>query len=348
MSFRSIRCRAFAATFIFAAAGLLRSSAFAADQALIDAARREGQVTWYTTQIIDQFARPAAEAFQKQYGIPVSFVRGDDTAVALRVFNEHQAGRTLADVIDSTSAIPTIKGEGFLMKWLPDGVTRLPKDAFDSEGYWVATNEFFSTPAFNTNLVPRGTEPRTFQDLLDPKWKGKMAWASHVGPSGAPGFVGRALTAMGENKGMSYLRSLAKQEVVDLDGSSRSVVDQVMAGEYPIALQIFNHQAVISAAQGAPVEWIPMSPAMAIFSVTALMQDAPHPNAGRLFEDFLISEEGQQIFRDGDYIPVDPSVSPRTPSLRPNGGPFQAIFFSPEQISASMPHWAEVYKQIFE
>ena len=107
MSFRSRRCRVFAAIFIFSAASLL-SPAFAADQELIDAARREGQVTWYTTQIVNQFARPAAEAFQKQYGISVNFIRGDDTAVALRVLNEHQAGHTLADVIDTTSVIPTI------------------------------------------------------------------------------------------------------------------------------------------------------------------------------------------------------------------------------------------------
>ena len=184
MRFRSMRSRAIAAMFIFAAAGLLRSSAFAADQALIDAARREGQVTWYTTQNIDQLARPTADAFQKRYGIPVNFTRGNSTTVALRVFNEHQAGRSLADVIDSSTLIPVIKRQGLLMKWLPDGVTRLLKEASDSDAYWVATNEYFHTPAFNTNLVPRGTEPKTYEDLLDPKWKGKMAWAKHVDTSG--------------------------------------------------------------------------------------------------------------------------------------------------------------------
>jgi ABC-type Fe3+ transport system substrate-binding protein len=348
MGFRSIRARAFAAVFIFASAGLVHSSAFAADQALIDSAKREGQVTWYTTQIINQLARPAADAFQKKYGISVNFVRGDSGEVALRVLNEHQAGHTLADVIDATSAIPAIKGKGLLMKWLPDGVTRLPKEAFDPDGYWVATNEFIHTPAFNTNLVPRGTEPKTFQDLLDPKWTGKMVWAAHNSTSGAAGFVGTVLNVMGEAKGMSYLRSLAKQKIAGVDGSSRSVVDQVMAGEYPIALQIFNHQPVISAAQGAPVDWIPMTPAMGIFSVTALMQEAPHPNAGKLLEDFLISEQGQQIFRTGDYIPVDPDVPPRRSDLRANGGSFHVFFLSPEQIAVSLPRWFEIYQKIFD
>ena len=347
MNPRRLRSRLLGAALIFATAGLVRPSAFAADQALIDAAKREGQVTWYTTQIINQLARPAAEAFQKKYGIAVNYVRGDSGDVSLRVLNEHQAGHTLADMIDATSAIPAIKARGYLLKWLPDDAGRLPKDASDPEAYWVATNEYVHTPAFNTNLVPRGTEPKTYQDLLDPKWKGKMAWATHIDTSGGAGFVGIVLTAMGEDKGMAYLRSLAKQDIVGLDGSARSVVDQVMAGEYPIALQIFNHQPVISAAQGAPVDWIPMTPAMGIFSVTALLQDAPHPNAAKLFEDFLISEEGQQIFRDHDYIPIDPNVPPRNPSLRPSNGPFQAIFFSPEKMSALMPQWGAVYKKIF-
>ena len=324
------------------------SSAYAADPALVAAAKREGEVTWYTTQIVNQLARPAAEAFQKQYGIAVNFVRGDSGAVSLRALNERQAGHNLADVIDGTSVIPTLKADGLLLKWLPDGADRLPKNASDPQGYWIATNEYFHTPAFNTNLVARGTEPKTFEDLLNPKWKGKMAWASHGSTSGASGFVGTVLTAMGEDKGAAYLHRLASQKIVELGGSARSLVDQVVAGEYQIALQVFNHQAVISAAQGAPVSWIPMSPSMGIFSVTAVLKDSPHPNAGKLFEEFLISKQGQQIFRSADYIPIDPDVPPKSADLRPNGGAFRAIFFSPEQISGSIGRWSEVYKSIFE
>jgi iron(III) transport system substrate-binding protein len=330
--------------------GLLSASltAAAADQALIDAAKKEGSVTWYTTQIVNQVARPAADAFQKRYGIQVNFVRGDSAEVALRVLNEQQAGHPLADVIDGTTTIPTVKARGLLMKWLPERITRMPKEAHDQEGYWVATNEDLHTPAFNTNLIPRGTEPKTYQDLLDPKWKGQMAWASHPSTSGAAGFVGMVLNTMGDEEGMSYLRNLAKQKMNALSGSSRSVVDQIVQGEYALAIQVFNHQAVFSAARGAPVDWIPISPAMGIFDVTALMKEAPHPNAAKLFESFLISDAGQRIFRDGDYIPVDPNVLPRVPSLRPNGSSFQATFFSPEQISESLPHWAATYKSIFE
>jgi ABC-type Fe3+ transport system substrate-binding protein len=332
------------------AACFVCSSAFAAapDQSLIVAAKREGHVTWYTTQTIAQLARPAAEAFQKKYGIEVGFTRGDSGAVALRVLQEHQAGRTLADVVDGTSVVPTLERQGLLMRWTPAGADRLPKDAVDPAGYWVATNEYIQTPVFNTTLVAKGAEPKTFQDLLAPKWKGQMAWASHGSTSGGAGFVGLVLTSMGEAKGMAYLRQLATQKIAEIGGSARYVVDQVVAGEYPIALQAFNHEAVISAAQGAPVQWIPLNPSMGVFSVLAVTKEAPHPNAAKLFEQYLISPEGQQLFRDRDYIPVDPQVPPKVASLRPDGQSFRAIFFSPDQIMDSISKWSSVYQEIFE
>ena len=159
----------------------------------------------------------------------------------------------------------SLETKGLLAKWLPEEADGLPKEAFNSAGYWVATNEYLHTPVFNTKLVPAGGQPRTYEDLLDPKWKGKMAWASHGSTSGAAGFIGIVLTSMGDARGMAYLHQLARQKIVELGGSARSLVDQVMAGEYPLALQVFNHQAVISAAQGAPVDWIPMIRAWAFF-----------------------------------------------------------------------------------
>jgi ABC-type Fe3+ transport system substrate-binding protein len=76
-------------------------------------------------------------------------------------------------------------------------------------------------------------------------------------------------------------------------------------------------------------------------------RDAPHPNTGKLIVDFLVSDEGQKIFRDGDYIPAAPDVAPREPALRPDGKSFRGTFFSPEQMDAAMPHWLDVYNEIF-
>jgi iron(III) transport system substrate-binding protein len=335
---------------IFAASvGSLAAAApaLAADDTLIAAAKKEGELIWYTTQIITQIGRPMMEAFQKKYGIRVNAVRGDSVELAVRLLNEAKAGRMQADVFDGTTTSVSIKKAGVALKWQPDAAKQLPKEFWDSEGYWVANNVYVHTPAFNTNLVPRGSEPKTWEDFLDPKWKGKMAWATHATTSGAAGFVGLVLTEFGEDKGNAYLRNLARQDIVRLGGSARAVTDQAIAGEYPIVLQIFNHQPLISKQKGAPIDWIAMNPAMAILSVAGVTEGARHPNAGKLFVDFLISEDGQKLFRDNDYIPVSPTIAPREPRLRPDGKDFRGIFFTPEQIDDAMPRWVEVHNEIF-
>src|SRR5690242_2931799 len=132
-------------------------AARAADPALIAAAKGEGAVTWYTTQIINQFGRPAIEAFEKSYGIKVTVLRGDAVELAARLIAESQAGRVAADVFDGTANAPALKKAGIALHWLPDAASKLPDAYRDPEGYWVATNLYVHTPAYNTDLVPRGS-----------------------------------------------------------------------------------------------------------------------------------------------------------------------------------------------
>ncbi len=322
-------------------------AARAADQALIDAAKKEGQVVWYTVQIVNQLVVPMAAAFKKKYGIDVKYVRANSNEVALRVLNESKAGRLQVDVIDGTNTVPALRKNDLVLKWLPDDAARLPKEAVDPEGYWVATNIYINTPGFNTELVKKGTEPRTYEALLDPKWKGKMAWGSTPSTSGGPGFIGTVLREMGPQKGREYLEKLSKQQIAGLNVAARQVLDQSISGEYAIALQIFNHHTIISAAKGAPTAWIPMEPATATPSVAGVVKGAPHLNAGKLLLDFMVSDEGQKIFRDTDYMPADPKVPPKDPTLLPAGGKFRVHYFTPEETDVGMPGWFKIYQELF-
>jgi iron(III) transport system substrate-binding protein len=324
----------------------LADRAGAADQALIDAAKKEGSVTWYTTQIIDQFARPAAEAFQKKYGIQVNYVRADAAEGVLRILNEVKAGQVHADIVDGTDTQALIK-EGAVADFVPDSAQRLPPQFIDPQHHWVATNIYAYALGFNTDLVPKGTQPKTFQDLLDPKWKGKIAWSSRSSTSSAPGFIGTLVAAMGEEKTNAYLNDLAKQNITPLVASARQVLDQVIAGEYAMALEIVNSHAAISAKKGAPVSWVQLQPSMAVFSVLSMTKAAPHPNAAKLFFDFLVGSDGQKLYRDADYIPVDPAVPPKDPSLRPGDDTFKAIYFTPEQVDDGLPQWTKIYHDHF-
>ncbi len=327
---------------------LAGAPARAADAALIAAAKKEGTVVWYTTQIVDQFARPAARAFEQKYpGMKVVLSRTNATTAALKILNENRAGKNQADVFDGTTTVVPLKRAGFVLKWLPDSAKDYPAAYKDPEGYWIATNIYVLTPAFNTSLVRPGTEPRNLQALADPKWRGKMAWASSLSSSAAVGFIGTVVTEMGEERGIAYLKQLQGQRIASLNGSARQVLDQVIAGEYSIALQIFNHHAVISGKQGAPVKWIPMEPATGLLSVVSIPKNAPHPNAAKLFEDFLVSKDGQRLYQSTEYLPADPAVQALDPSLKPEDGKFRSRFFTPEETAAQMPRWKNIYDELF-
>ena len=228
-----------------------------------------------------------------------------------------------------------------------EGAARLPARYRDPDNFWTAHNEFVFTPAYNSDLIKEEDAPKSLDDLLDARWKGRMVWSAQPIASGAPGFIGLVLAARGETAGMDFLRKLALQGIAAPKVSARQVLDQVIAGEYALGPHTFNHQSVISAAKGAPVAWIPASPAMAVLSVGAIVRGGPNPNAAKLLADFLFSDEGQKIFRDSDYIPVDPSVPPRAPALRPDGVNFRAIYMTPEDIEAGLPRWTRLYADLF-
>ena len=326
---------------------LATTPARAADQALIDAAKKEGKVTWYTTLILQQLGTPIAEAFEKKYGIKVEATRNDPGETALRLVNEHRAGNMRADVFDGSFAPTTLIQEGVLAKFQPDFVKDWPADLKDRNGYWTAHRLTVITPGYNTSLVKPADVPKNWNDFLDPKWKGKMAWGINPGVTASTGFAGLVLREWGEERGMAYLRELAKQNITGLKISARAVLDQVIAGEYPLALQILNDNAVISRNKGAPVAWIPMNPAFASVSIISVTAKARNPNAGRLLADFVVSEEGQKIARDHDYIPVHPAVPAPEPDMKPDGVKFRAITFSPEEVDANMPRWKQVYDELF-
>ena len=182
---RTMRCIPLIAVLSFAAA-----SAQAADPELVAAAKKEGVVIWYTTQIVDQFARPAAAAFERLYpGIEVSLSRTNATTAAIKILNENRARKNQSDVFDGTVTVVPLKREGYVLKYLPDAAKNYPPQYKDPEGYWIATNIYVLTPAFNTKLIPPGQEPKTFQALLDPKYRGKMVWGASLSSSAASGLA---------------------------------------------------------------------------------------------------------------------------------------------------------------
>jgi ABC-type Fe3+ transport system substrate-binding protein len=317
------------------------------EAALYQAAKAEGQVVWYTTLIVNQAVRPLVDAFQKKYpGVEVKFNRADSLPTALKIIQEARAGGPQADVFDGIETEPAVAKAGLVDKYISAHASKYPTDLRDPEGLWQATNLYFLTPGFNTSLIKPAEAPKTLDDLLDPKLKGKMAWST-ARSAGGPIFIGAVLRQLGEEKGMAFLDKLAKQQVINDDITARAILDKVIQGEYSIGLAIFNHHAVLSAQKGAPVDWLKLNPIAAPMQVTSLVKGAKHPNAGKLLIDFIASEEGQTVLAASDYLPAMPAVQAKTPTLKPEAGNFKPLYFPPDAFARDGEKWELIYKDKF-
>jgi iron(III) transport system substrate-binding protein len=315
---------------------------------LEDGAKKEGKLLWYTTLIVNQALRPIKDAFEKKYPfVQIEHYRADSDALAQRIIAEYQAKRFDIDIVDGTSTTAPLKKAGYLQRFISPQLRDYPAQLKDAEGYWAVPNVYFMTLGYNTSLVKPNEVPKSLNDLLNPKWTGKMIWSTSGG-SGAPVFIGNVLITMGQEKGTDYLQKLAKQNIAKSTASNRAVLDMAIAGEYAIAINIFNYHAVISRAAGAPVDWQALEPVPAQVKTLALAKNAPHPHASMLLLDFLLSKEGQKLFQDLDYLPAHPDVPAKVRDLKPGGGKFTKVnYIGPEVLADKETAWVDLFQKLF-
>ena len=227
---------------------------------LEEGARKEGKAVWYTPLIVNQAVRPLKEAFEKKYPfITVDFHRANSRGLVQKWFSENTAKRYQADVVGGSEVTMLGKKAGLLLRIASPSLRDYPAELKDAQGYWSTTNLYFMTLAYNTGRIKPNEAPKTYDDILQPKWKGRMAW--HMASNtGTPLFIGNIISTLGEKAGTAYLQNLAKQNVISATASARGIVDLVVAGEYDIAINIFNNHAEISKNAGAPVDWQPLEP----------------------------------------------------------------------------------------
>jgi iron(III) transport system substrate-binding protein len=147
---------------------------------------------------------------------------------------------------------------------------------------------------------------------------------------------------------MAYLRAFAKQQPVSIPAAQRVVLDKVIAGEYPLAVMTLSYHSTISAAKGAPVQWLKMPPMVMTPNTAGLVKNAPHPNAARLLLEFLLTREAQEIFAANDYMPSDPAVPIKNPELVPEVGKFATQVITPEQTRTEITKWIAIYNELFK
>lgn len=319
------------------------------EAALYAAAKKEGEVNWYTGLIQNQVVRPVVAGFEKKYpGVKVNVSGGRQTDLIVKILAEGKAGRLQADLTEGTAIIEPLEAAGLIEPYKPEWAKNVPAQYKDPDGKWTALVLYFLVPAINTEMVKPADEPKTLDDLLDPRWTGKMAWTAEMTIGGPPGFIAVVLKELGEEKGMAYLRALSKQQIKTVPSNPRVVLDQVIAGQYPIALITYNHHSVISAGKGAPVKWLKVEPAVGAMAMSVLLKGGPHPNAAKLLINYLLSPEGAEVIKEANYIPSNPEVQAKEPTLKPEIGKFKVIAPTPDEIEKNLAKWIGIYKDLFQ
>jgi iron(III) transport system substrate-binding protein len=269
---------------------------------LVAQARKEGSFSLYSTMTLED-ATPLLAAFEKKYGVKVRMWRAVNQKLVQRAVAEARAGQHAVDAFEGSGpGLEILHQEGLLEKFWSPMFADIPREAFPRHGYYAPDNLLFTVMGYNTRLVKPGEVPATFEDLLAPKWRGKLGIeASNVA------WFAAVVKAMGEEKGLAYFQQLAATGPQIRSGHTL-ITELVAAGEIPIALTLYNQAVDKLKEKGAPIDWKALSPAFGRADGIAMAKHASHPHAALLFADFVLSPEGQRIIKDRNRVPVNRTV----------------------------------------
>jgi iron(III) transport system substrate-binding protein len=270
---------------------------------LIEGAKKEGALIWYTSTSIEDINRLFA-VFNKRYPfIKTEYFNAGSARLFNRILNESRVGKIFFDLV-AVRGVETqqLINSGFFQIYQSPEAAAYPPGFKDTKGYWVDYFDAYNVIGYNTKLVPRDQAPKSWDDLLDPKWKGKIAMDDEM-----YSWYAAMSVAWGRERAQRYMRALAKQDIQLRNG--QSLIAQLMAaGEFHLGM-VLAHRIERMKKQGAPVEWVTtLDPVTASLHPIAVAAKAPHPNAAKLFIDFLLSKDGQQLVLTIGRTPARPGI----------------------------------------
>ena len=265
--------------------------------ALIEAAKQEGLLVWYTSADL-QLAELVGKTFERKFpGIATRVERAGGERIFTRVAQEYAAGIHTPDAVSTGDAAQFLawKRQGLLAPYVPEDVARhIPAEHRDGDGTYATVRSSLCVIAYNTELVQRADAPKSFADLLDPKWSGKIVKAH---PSYSGGIVTSTFQTVRE-LGWDYLKKLGQQKVLQVQ-SATEPPKKLALGERPVSADGLEYVHILMKEQGAPIEIVyPSEGTPVIPGCEGIASKAPHPNAAKLFMSFMVARETQQYLVD--------------------------------------------------
>jgi iron(III) transport system substrate-binding protein len=322
---------------VFAALGFPKSSAAAARDDLIDAAKKEREVVFYTTTNLEEAGAMSARFKARYPFLEVNITRAEGERLTTKVLQETRAKKSLVDVMQTPAFyLDALKKRGILGQYAPNEDRFYPR-GFKDEKYWTATYYNPYVVLYNTKLVAAQNLPKRYDDLLGPFWNNKM-----ILEKDKVDWFTAMLHIFGREKGVKYMRDLAKQKPMLRIGQTL-ITQLVAAGE--AALQINANAVTVNRLKlrGAPIDWVAPGPLPGLMVGVGVISQAPHPAAARLFVDFLLSKEGQQLYQNAGRL-VARSDLPQDESIKVRGA--QIVPVDPAW-AANFDEDAKLMKEIF-
>jgi iron(III) transport system substrate-binding protein len=302
-------------------------------QRLVEAARKEGELMVYTSVPVDDMAVLTA-AFEKKYGVKVRVWRAGSEKVLQRAVTETRANRFDVDVVETNGPeLESLHREKILQEVKSPYLGDLIAPAILPHHEWVSTRLNIFSLAYNTARIKKADLPASYQDLLNPKWKGKLG----IEAEDLDWFAG-VVTEMGEAKGIKLFRDIVATNGLSVRKGHTLLTNLVASGEVPLALTAYNYKAEQMKNKGAPIDWITIAPAIARPNGIGVARHAPHPNAAVLFFDFMISD-AQPLLLARDYVPTSKKVDTKL-----NKMPIK--FVDPKVVLDENDKWSKLYEDI--
>jgi len=303
------RLRLFLALFLSLAQGFFFCAIAAEDHTrkLVEGAKKEAKIVVYTSMDVRD-ATLLLQEFKKRYPfIDTQLYRSNSQKLLPRIELEARTKKHQADVFTASFPIwNELLRQGLVARYRSPESQRYPKELKDPNGYWTILNLQVMGMAYNTKLVPPGSAPKRYEDLLSPKWKKQeigMDYRDNV-------WFAVMMEIMGESEGLNFMERLAAKDLYMRE--NKSLLLQLMAaGEFLVLANVYVDTAMGFIKAGAPIEWLPgRDPVPASTHLLGLYSFASHPNAAKLFVDFLLSKEGQRSLSSGAVakFPANPEV----------------------------------------
>ncbi len=303
------------------------------EQRLLAGAKKEGELILYNSMQHDSIL-PLQKAFESKYAAKMRVWRGAGADILQRVTTEAKANRFDLDVMESDGfALEALYREGLLQEVRSPYQADLMPVALRPHKQWVGTRLNIHVAVYNTNRVKKATLPRTYAELLDPKYRGMLGIEADDYD-----WFGMVVSLLGEEKGLKLFRDIAAGNGLSVRKGHTHLTNLAAAGEVPIGLTVYMQNVDVAKKNGAPVDWFVIPPAVARANGIAMAKRSPHPHAALLFYDFMLSD-GQRIMTQREFVPT----SRKIPSVVTQ---YDFHFVDPTLVLDRGEKWQRLYREV--